>query len=193
MPGWRILNQVPTNRSMEPLPTLADRIFVPPPRMGPRPLTRPALPHRQLEQWPPEEIVQELVGRSLSLPYVRSKQSRMASPQSLALSLLDEFAAGPPDAFIDSHEFCHLHPEGSLHLTLPDEIRRCAVDMGWAEQHPAARLGVMPQALVMVYAPRNRKELAIVLELIHSSYEFARFGAGRPRAASAYCGAIMEA
>ena len=107
----------------------------------------------------------------------------MASPQSLALSLPDEFAAGPPDSFIDNHEFCHLHPlpEGSIHLTLPYEIRRPAVAMGWAEQHPAARMGAMPQALVMVYAPRNFKELAIVLELIWSSYEFARFGAGAAR------------
>ena len=70
----------------------------------------------QLEQWPPEEIAEELVDRSLSLPYVRAKQSRMASPHSLALSLPDRFATGPPDAFIDSHEFGHLHP-------LPVEIQ----------------------------------------------------------------------
>lgn len=165
---------------MAQLQTLADRAFIPPPRIGPRPRTCPALPHTQLEQWPPEEIVNELVHRSLSLPYVRPKQSRMASPQSMALSLPDEYAAGPPDSFIDNHEFCHLHPlpEGSIHLTLPYEVRSSAVAAGWAEQHPAARLGAMPQALVMVYAPRNSKELAIVLELIWSSYEFARFGLG---------------
>ena len=108
----------------------------------------------------------------------------MASPESVALALPDEFAAGPADAFIDTHEFCHLHPlpEGSIHLTLPYDIRQAAVSMGWAEQHPAARLGVMPQALVMVYAPRNAKELAIVLKLISSSYEFARFGGSGSRA-----------
>jgi hypothetical protein len=163
---------------MEQLQTLADRIFVPPPRIGPRPRTRPALPHIQLEQWPPAEIVEELMERSLELPYVRPQQSRMASPQSLALSLPDRVATGPPDAFIDGHEFCHLHPlpEGSIHLTLPREIRASAVEMGWAEQHPAARIGVMPQALVMVYAPRNPGELAVVLELISSSYQFARWG-----------------
>jgi hypothetical protein len=176
---------------MAQLQTLADRMFVPPPRIGPRPLTRRALPHMQLEQWPPKEIVEELVHRSLRLPYVQAKESRMASPQSLALALPDEFAAGPPDSFIDNHEFCHLHPlpEGSIHLTLPYEIRLPAIAMGWAEQHPAARMGAMPRALVMVYAPRNFKELAIVLELIWSSYEFARFGAC---AAARNDGAIME-
>ena len=182
MPEWRTLGKVSGN-CMAQLQVLDDRIFVPPPRTGPRPRTRLALPHLQMEQWPPEEIVEQLVDRCLRLPYVRPRESRMASPQSLALSLPDRFAAGPPDAFIDDHEFCHLHPlpEGSIHLTLPYEIRRSAVAKGWAEQHPAARLGIMPQALVMVYAPRNARELAIVMELISSSYEFARFGgAGQP-------------
>jgi len=176
---------------MQHLQPLADRIFVPPPRTGPRPRTCPALPHMQLEQWPPEDIVEKLVDRSLSLPYVRPKESRMARPRSLALSLPDAFAAGPPAAFIDNREFCHLHPlpEGSIHLTLPYEIRRSAVVMGWAEPHPAVRMGVMPPALVMVYAPRNPEELAIVLKLISSSYEFARFGAGT--AAIRY-GTMME-
>lgn len=189
-PARRILGRVVTD-GMAQLQTLAEPMFVPPPRIGPRPRTCPALPHVQLEQWPPEEIVEELVDRSLRLPYVRPKQSRMASPESLALSLPDRFAAGPPDAFIDNHEFCHLHPlpEGSIHVTLPYEIRRSAVAMGWAEQHPAARMGVMPQALVMVYAPRNPNELAIVLELIWSSYEFARFGTGGVRRNNS---AIME-
>jgi phospholipase/carboxylesterase len=125
--------------------------------------------------------MRELMERSLALPYVRPKQSRMASPQSRALSLPDEMAAGPPEAFIDDHEFCHLHPlpEGSIHLTLPDHIREAAVERGWAEPHPAARMGFLTEALVMVYAPRNPKELAIVLNLICSSYQFARWGIGK--------------
>jgi hypothetical protein len=100
----------------------------------------------------------------------------MASPDSCALWLPDGLAAGPKDAFIDEHEFCHLHPlpEGSMHLTLPPEIRRPVIDLGWAEPHPATLLGVMTEALVLVYAPRNPKELAVVLSLIWSSYQFAR-------------------
>lgn len=179
---------------MEQLQTLADCVFVPPPRTGPRPRTRLALPHRQLEQWPPAEIVEELAERSLKLPHVLPKQSRMASPQSVALSLPDDFATGPPDAFIDGHEFCHLHPlpEGGIHLTLPSEIRGPAIQMGWAEQHPAARIGVMPQTLVMVYAPRDRSELSVVLKLISSSYQFARWGATGEHAAGRNGGAFLK-
>lgn len=149
--------------------------FEPPPRQGPRPKSCCALPYVQLDQWAPVEMVNELFSQCLGFPNVRAKQSRMASPESRALSLPDAFAAGPPSAFIDDHEFCHLHPppEGSIHLTLPKDLRLRAIHQGWAEQHPAARFGVMPETLVMVYAPRNSDELGIVLRLVWSSYQFA--------------------
>ncbi len=161
---------------MELVQTPADLTFTPPPRFGPRPQTRAALPHLQLDQWPPADIAEELIGRALALPYVRPKQSRMASPQSLALSLPDEVAAGPAEAFIDDHEFCHLHPlpEGSIHLTLPPDVREAAVRVGWAEPHPISRMGVLSQAIVLVYAPRSPRELVIVLKLVSSSYRYAR-------------------
>jgi phospholipase/carboxylesterase len=129
-----------------------------------------------LDQWPPEEIAAELIELSLSLPDVRSKQSRMASPKCHALWLPDRYASGPAGAFIDAHEFCHLHPlpEGSIHLTLPNPLRDRVVQLGWAEQHPLVRAGVMPETLVMVYAPRDREELAISLNLVWNSCRFAR-------------------
>jgi len=176
---WRTLGKVST-RCVPQHALLADRIFVPPQRSGPRPRTRESLPHLQVDQLPPREMVEQLVDRSLRLPYVATKESRMALPQSIALCLPDSYAVGPSDAFIDNHEFCHLNPlpEGTIHLTLPAELRVYAMTAGWAEPHPAARIGVMPAALVTVYAPRNSKELAVVLEFIVSSYEFARFGVG---------------
>src|SRR5579864_5990515 len=134
-----------------------------PSRPGPRPRTRLSLPHIQLDQWPPAWIAQELAERSLRIPHVRSKQSRMASPSSLALCLPDSVAGGPPDAFIDDHEFCFLHalPEACVHLTLPCSLRDRVIQLGWAEQHPAAKVGVMPPTLVMVYGPRDSEELDI--------------------------------
>jgi Family of unknown function (DUF5519) len=151
-------------------------VFEPPPRLGPRPQTRLALPHVQLDQWPPPMIAEELLSRCLSLANVWSKQSRMASPNCHALTLADEFSAGPPGAFIVDHEFCHLHalPEGFIHLTLPKDVREHAILQGWAEQHPVSRAGILAETLVMVYAPRNSGELAVVLQLVRHSYEFAR-------------------
>jgi len=107
---------------------------------------------------------------------VRTRQSRMATPQTLALSVPDRLARGPKAGFIDGHEFCHLHPppEGSIHLMLPNPLRTQAIRLGWAEPHPVTRAGAMPPTLVLVYAPRDRHELGIVLQMIWRSYQFAR-------------------
>jgi len=147
-----------------------------PPRFGPRPRTLRALPHLQLDQWPPEDITARLIESSLRLPNVRRRQSRMASPEVLALALPDCEACGPPESFIDGHEFCHLHPlpEGGVHLTLPDPLRDQVVELGWAEAHPAVKAGIMPMTLVMVYAPRDDGELRIVLHLVSESCQFAK-------------------
>jgi hypothetical protein len=161
---------------LEVLLTEAELAFELPPRCGPRPQSCLALPHIQLDQWPPPIIAEELLGRCLTFPNIRSRQSRMASPECRALSLPDEFCAGPPGAFIVDHEFCHLHPlpDSSIHLTLPKDVREHAIWRGWAEQHPVSRAGILPETLVMVYAPRNFSELAIVLRLVGHSYQFAR-------------------
>ena len=144
-------------------------------RLGPRPRMYRALPHLQLDQLPTAEAVEELVERSLEIPFVRAKQSRMASPKSHALCLADNLAAGPPEAFIDDHEFCHLHPlpEGSIHLTLPGILRDEVVRLGWGERHPIAEMGILT-TLVTVYAPRDGQEIDIVLGLILQSCRFAQ-------------------
>jgi len=122
------------------------------------------------------ETMEELIERALEIPHVRSKQSRMASPRTHALYLADEFAAGPPEAFIDDHEFCHLHalPEGNLHLTLPSGVREHVIQKAWGEVHPSAAAGLLGSTLIMVYAPRNEDELAAVLAIVQASYRFAR-------------------
>lgn len=144
-------------------------------RVGPRPRMHRALPHLQLDQQPSDEAVEELVERCLSIPFVRSKQSRMASPGSHALYLRDEFAIGPPEAFIDGHEFCHLHasPEGSIHLTLPAVLRGEVIRLGWGERHPIAAAGILI-TLMTVYAPRDRQEIDTVFELVAQSCQFAQ-------------------
>ena len=58
-------------------------------------------------------------------------------------------------------------------MTLPAEARRSALDLGWAEAHPAVRIGCMHPTVVMVYAPRNAEELTVVLDLVRISLHFA--------------------
>jgi hypothetical protein len=144
-------------------------------RFGPRPRSSARLPFRQLDQFPPAEMQARLLERILDIEGVRARQSRVAPAQCRALSLPDSLAGGPAEAFIDGHEFCHLHPDGSIHLTLPVEAIEGVVAMGWAERHPLHKLGLM-KSLVMVYAPRDAAELDVVMRLVDSSSRFARGG-----------------
>jgi phospholipase/carboxylesterase len=129
-----------------------------------------------LDQWPPAQIAVELLARASRLPDVEVRQSRMASATTSALSIAPGRAFGPPEAFIDATEFCHLlpPPEGTLHLTLPPAERAFAIEFGWGEQHPVGRAGSLSHCLVTLYAPRNPEELEVVMQLIQSSWEFAR-------------------
>lgn len=149
--------------------------LLPRPRVGPRPRMHRALPHLQADQFPPEQALAELVERCLCIPSVRSKQSRMASPGSHALYFSDEIAAGPPEAFIDGHEFCHLHPlpEGSIHLTLPAVLRDEAMRLNWGEPHPIAAAGILT-TLMTVYAPRDSQEVDAVFGWVAQSCQFAQ-------------------
>jgi hypothetical protein len=146
-----------------------------PVRHGGPPRTSAELPHTQLDQWPPAGMAAELERYALGLQHVRVRESRMASPATRALWVPDDLAAGPAEAFIDGHEFCHLHPlpQASLHLTLPSSVRQSALAAGWVRGHPGVGAGYMPETLVMVFGPRHLDELAVVLHLLAVSYRFA--------------------
>ena len=152
-----------------------------PERPGPRPDTGPAMPHQQLSENAPAELQEELWRRMGSLEGVRTGPSGVSLAETRALHLDPVLAAGPPEAFMVGTEFAHLHgpDDGSLHMALPPEVVGEAVARGWAELHPLARAGRLPETLVMVYGPRNADELETVWWLVTSSYENAR-GRHRP-------------
>src|ERR671913_1714513 len=146
-----------------------------PNRSGSRPRTTPTNPHTQLEQNPQPEMVEELVRRIFALPDVEVRPSAISVPGARALWLREALSAGPREAFMIGREFAHIHPmpDGSLHAALPPEVAGEAVEKGWAEQHPVARLGYIPENVVMIYAPRDESELEIVLKLVEESRRYA--------------------
>ena len=146
-----------------------------PPREGPRPRTTPTNPHPQLDQNPGPSLVQELARRAFALPDVEERPSAISVPGARALWLSEDVPAGPREAFMIGREFAHIHPmpDGSLHAALPPEVAVEAVEKGWAEQHPVARLGYIPENVVMIYAPRDEPELEIVLKLVEESRRYA--------------------
>jgi Family of unknown function (DUF5519) len=146
-----------------------------PERPGPRPRTNPTTPHIQRDQWAPRHHVDELWRRMTRLPGVTTGRSGISAPSSRALHLDPPLAKGPREAFMVGTEFAHLHGDGSgsLHLALPREIARHAVEQGWAEPHPVVAMGLGPSTLVMLYGPRDTGELEVVWGLVETSHRFA--------------------
>ena len=149
-----------------------------PERRGPRPQTTPTNPHMQLDQLPRGRVLASLADLLFSLPGVREEPSAISVPGARALWLEPNDARGPREAFLVGREFAHLHPapEGSLHAALPPSLVADAIAQGWAEVHPVARLGLIPGNVVMLYAPRDDEEVAVVLDLVRAARAFARGG-----------------
>jgi hypothetical protein len=146
-----------------------------PKRSGSRPRTTPTNPHTQLEQNPEPEMVEELAWRVFALPGVEERTSAISVPGARALWLREELSAGPREAFMIGREFAHIHPmpDGSLHAALPPEGAQEAIRKGWAEQHPVARMGYIPQNVVMIYGPRDAEEIEVVAGLVVEAYRYA--------------------
>src|SRR5687767_2900801 len=91
-------------------------------RSGARPQTHKGLPHQQLDQQPPDDMIRVQLAEQLAdLEGVAEAPSGISVLGARALVLQDA-TAGPPQAFMIGREFAHLHPspDQSLHITLPE-------------------------------------------------------------------------
>ena len=59
--------------------------------------------------------------------------------------------------------------------TVPDTAQHA----GWGEPHYLVHTGHAPPTITMLYAPRDKAERDVVLQLIRASYEFALGDANR--------------
>lgn len=152
-----------------------ERIVVPA-RGGLRPRTTSSNPHVQFGQQQSDDRARAELREHLDrLPDVVWEASGISVPGARALTLSPGGAAGPTEAFMAGTEFAHLHPapDYSLHMRLPEDVAGSAIEAGWAEQHPMAVRGLIPPNTVMVYAPRDSDEVAIVARLVRLSYDYA--------------------
>lgn len=115
-----------------------------------------------------------LAAELFALPGVEEQESSISVPGARAMCVTDPHGA-PADAFMIGTEFAHLHPgaDHSLHVMLPPDLVAPAIEAGWAEQHPVARRGEIPANAVMLYAPRDDAERAIVAMLVKAAHQHA--------------------
>lgn len=140
-------------------------------REGPRPATSGSVPHVQLDLQVVPDINEELFRLAFSLPHVENRPSAFSLPGARGIVLNDDAKLVRPDQIVAGREFAHIHPDGSLHASLPHERALQAIEAGWAEAQPIAdQLGI--PGLVMLYTPQNMAELKSVFQLIVDSYNF---------------------
>lgn len=137
------------------------------------------MPHTQIGVQPVAEVHAELFRRSFSLPGVSNRATVVSIPGARALWLDPSIELAHPEVIVAGREFTHIHPDGSMHLSLPVERAREAIDSGWAEPHPIARQIGM-EGMVLVYTPRTFEELEVLWELVLDAYCYVT---GRPRPA----------
>ncbi|MEM7068859.1 MAG: hypothetical protein AAF478_08230 [Pseudomonadota bacterium] len=146
-----------------------------PKRSGPAPETQGRLPHSQLTQHGPDEIIDKLHSWCFSLPNISNEDSGISVPGSRALVLSDG-VEGNRSAFMIDREFAHIHPKpdnGSMHLMLPAEEAEIVKNTGWGEDHYLVTQGQLPPGLMMVYSPRDHEELESVKKIVARSYKHA--------------------
>ncbi len=142
-----------------------------PQRTRTRPPTNKQMPHSQIGIQPVPEVNAELFRRAYSLPDVTNRPTVISVPGARALWLDENLPLAHPESIAGGREFAHIHPDGSLHVSLSPERARQAIEKGWAEPHPmAAYMGNL--GMVMLYTPLDMPELDVVFQLIVDSYNF---------------------
>lgn len=142
-----------------------------PERTRPRPPTNKNMPHSQIGISPVPEVNAELFRRAYSLPNVTNRPTVISVPGARAIWLDEDLSLKHPDAIARGREFAHIHPDGSLHVSLSPERAQEAIEKGWAEPHPMAAYMSNP-GMVMLYTPLDMQELDVVFQLIVDSYNF---------------------
>lgn len=140
-----------------------------------RPETTRSLPHSQLTQHGPDEIVDALHQWAFALADVDNHHSLVAVPGTRALVMRAGVETNER-AFMAGREFAHIHPppdNGSMHIMLPAIDAAEVCDKGWGEDHYLVTQGHMPKGLVLVFSPRNADELEVIKTIVSYSYEYA--------------------
>jgi hypothetical protein len=120
---------------------------------------------------------------------VEVQATALSIPGASALVLCERLAKGQPEAFIRGREFAIVRQDGSTHLNLSPAWGQKVLERGWATIHPLVRYlaGVLPPQSLVLYAPRDQKELVVAWKIFQAAYCFARGEIeGRPLPDSAW-------
>ncbi|GIJ83861.1 hypothetical protein Asppvi_002692 [Aspergillus pseudoviridinutans] len=168
-----------------------------PVRPGPRPTVAGIAPHRQTTQRASKTMYATLSNRIHDLVNAHPGSLHAATScfEKHSTGIFCVGAGGPAVSALAQSlpsgqvhrltcdgEVCHSHPsDGSLHLMLHPADVRVVLEKGWGERHPLAWddggdgwcwwwwAKSVPPGFVMIYAPRDERELEIVMDIIRAA------------------------
>lgn len=143
-----------------------------PMRVGPPIQTTSGVPHVQIGVTIVPEVNTELMRRVSALPKVDIRPTAVSLPGATGFWLQKELQLERPDAIVGGREFAHIHPDGSLHASLPPKRAKEAIKAGWAVLHPWANKRPGWEGFVMLYTPQSKEQSKVVFRLIVDSYNF---------------------
>ena len=105
-------------------------------RASPRPETTAYIPHVQIGVERVPKVNTELFRRVYSIFGIENRPSIISLPGARGLWLSEELSLEHPETIVAGREFAHIHPDGSLHISLAPRRAREAIEKGWAIEHP---------------------------------------------------------
>jgi hypothetical protein len=141
-------------------------------RANPRPQTTQNVPHVQIGIKSVPEIDTELLRQVSTLASVEIRPTVVSLPGAKGFWLNENLPLAHPEVIVGGREFAHIHPDGSLHASLPPKRAHEAVKAGWGIRHPWANQRKGWEGFVMLYTPQSMEELKVVFQLIVDSYNF---------------------
>jgi len=143
-----------------------------PERAGPVPRATTSVPHIQIAAQPVPELTAQLLERVSELPGVDIRATVISLPGARGFWLSEDVKLANPEAIVGGRELAHVHPDGSLHLSLSPDRAREAVDAGWATLHPWASKRPGWEGFVLLFVPQNPRETEVVFQLIVDGYNY---------------------
>ena len=147
-----------------------------PDKETPVPRTTNGVPHVQIGVEPDPEVSAELLRRVSAVSGIEIHPTIVSLPGALGFWITEDVPLARPDVIVRGREFAHIHPDGSLHASLPPELAEMAILSGWAVAHPWAAERKGWEGFVMIFTPTTQSELEVVLSLVTRSFEYVTLG-----------------
>ncbi|MDX2248475.1 MAG: fumarylacetoacetate hydrolase family protein [Bacteroidia bacterium] len=153
-----------------------------PQRKGSKPNIAPfAVPHRQTDQHNTTDI-RDVQSKIFDDQVANSKGQLIYKNSYLEIHnpgiFLKDSASGNPTIVPISHaEIGHIHKfDGSMHLILSPSDTKEVILKGWGELHGLAAAGTRAaKTYMMIYSPRDQKELKITTQILEAAVKYQTF------------------